>query len=50
MIIERIEGSVSNVIGFPLRLFYKMLVEAGAGTLRYSHHGPLRTEGGAAVP
>lgn len=50
MIIERIDGSVSNVIGFPLRLFYKMLVEAGAGALLYSHHGPLRAEDGAAVP
>lgn len=50
MIIDRIDGSVSNVIGFPLRLFYKMLVEAGAGARLYSHHGPLRTQGGAAAP
>ncbi len=50
MIIERIEGSVSNVIGFPLRLFYKMLVEAGAGALLHSHHGEHLPEGGAAVP
>ncbi|TAL37116.1 MAG: septum formation protein Maf [Spirochaetes bacterium] len=28
-IIERIEGSVTNVIGFPLRLFFRMLAEMG---------------------
>lgn len=27
LIIEKIDGSVSNVIGFPLKLFYKMLGE-----------------------
>ncbi|HSV95831.1 MAG TPA: nucleoside triphosphate pyrophosphatase [Spirochaetota bacterium] len=51
MIIERVEGSVSNVIGFPLRLFYKMLVESGAGELLL--HGPdgtPRTRGAAANP
>ncbi len=50
LIIERIDGSVSNVIGFPLRLFYKMLIEAGAGALLSSHHGERLPEGGAAVP
>lgn len=29
MIIEHIEGSISNVIGFPLRLFFQMLSEMG---------------------
>lgn len=29
MIIEKVTGSITNVIGFPLRLFYKMLNEAG---------------------
>lgn len=29
MIIREIEGSYSNVIGFPLRLFWKMTLEAG---------------------
>src|SRR6056297_597220 len=29
MIIREIEGSYSNVIGFPLRLFWKMSLEAG---------------------
>ncbi len=34
LIIERIEGSVTNVIGFPLRLFFRMLGEMGlAGSL-----------------
>jgi len=30
MIIDFIEGSVSNIIGFPLRLFYRMLNTIGA--------------------
>lgn len=29
MIVERIEGSASNVIGFPLRLFFQMISEMG---------------------
>jgi len=29
MIIEKVEGSVSNVIGFPLRLFYRLLDRCG---------------------
>jgi septum formation protein len=29
MIIEKIEGSVTNVIGFPLRLFFRMLAQMG---------------------
>ncbi len=44
LIIERIEGSVSNVIGFPLRLFYRMLVESGADA--FLTYGP----GGEALP
>ena len=29
MIVERVEGSISNVIGFPLRLFFSMLGSLG---------------------
>ncbi len=29
MIIEKIEGSLTNVVGFPLRLFFSMLKDAG---------------------
>ncbi len=29
MIVEKVEGSVSNVIGFPLRLFYRLLDRCG---------------------
>jgi septum formation protein len=29
MIIERYEGSVTNIIGFPLRLFFSMIVDMG---------------------
>ncbi len=48
MIIERIDGSISNVIGFPLRLFYKMLIEAGAGALLLLHRGHGLSAGGSA--
>ena len=29
MIVQAFAGSMTNVIGFPLRLFYSMLVKAG---------------------
>jgi len=29
MIIERLEGSMSNVVGFPMRLFLKMILQMG---------------------
>ncbi len=36
MIVHHFEGSLSNIIGFPLRLFFSMLSSAGALSLLYS--------------
>lgn len=36
IIIEAVAGSITNVIGFPLRLFFSMLVKAGIGHLLLS--------------
>jgi septum formation protein len=29
MIVQTVAGSITNVIGFPLRLFYSMLIKSG---------------------
>lgn len=42
MIIERIEGSLSNVIGFPLRLFYRQCSELNITEMFIAPQAPLR--------
>jgi septum formation protein len=39
LIIDRIEGSVTNVIGFPLRLFFRMLGETGIAESLFGRKG-----------
>jgi len=39
-IIDSVDGSVTNVIGFPLTLFFKMLNRIGAQNILYAAHPP----------
>lgn len=39
MIVQTVAGSMTNVIGFPLRLFYAMLVESGLEHILTPHCG-----------